>query len=134
MNEKADKPKHSANKADTKEQVSSDDEALVVCHALSATSRGNWIVDSGATCHMCNDKKLFTELSSLRRPQEITLGDGHVLEATAEGMVTLETLLPDRNSQKCNLKNVLYITTCLVCQKHQKQGSLPSSTTLGVKF
>ena len=108
-NEKADKPKHSASKADAKEQVSSDDEALVVSHALSATSRGSWIIDSGATCHMCNDKKLFRELSGLRRPQEVTLGDGHVLEATAEGTVTLEMLLPDGNSQKCALKNVLYV-------------------------
>ena len=58
---------------------------------------------------MCNDKKLFRELSGLRRPQEVTLGDGHVLEATAEGTVTLEMLLPDGNSQKCTLKNVLYV-------------------------
>ena len=72
-------------------------------HALSAISRENWIVDSGATCHMCNDKKLFREQHQLRRPQEVTLGDGHVLEATAEGSVTLEMLLPDGSSQKCNL-------------------------------
>ena len=58
---------------------------------------------------MCNEKELFRELSHLRKPQEVTLGDGHMLEATAEGSVTLEMLLPDGNSQKCTLKNVLYV-------------------------
>ena len=113
-NEKAVKPiaKHSASKATTNEQVSSstsDDEALVIGHALSATSRGNWIVDSGATCHMCNDKELFKGLSPLRKPQEVTLGDGRVLGATAKGTVTLEMLFPDGSSQRCNLQNVLYV-------------------------
>ena len=130
----ADKPKHSANKVDTKEQVSSDDKALVVCNTLSVTSRRNWIVDSGDTCHMCNDKKLFTELRSLRKPQEITLGDGHVLETTAEGIITLETLFPDGNSQKCNLKNVLYVPkfsyNLLSVSKASEAGSTPILTAL----
>ncbi len=57
----AGKPKHAANAAE-KEQVpnlTSDDEAIIVfSHALSATSKDNWIIDSGATCHMCNNEKL----------------------------------------------------------------------------
>ena len=58
------KMKHKANSATSghkndSNSSSDDDDALVVCHALSAGSKGNWIVDSGATCHMCNDEKLF---------------------------------------------------------------------------
>ena len=71
-NEEASKPKHSARNAAAKEQVSSstsDDEAMVVNHALAAThSSENWIVDSGATCHMCNDKTIFRELRNLSEP------------------------------------------------------------------
>lgn len=108
--EKTGKPMYSANKAATNEYESSDNEVMVVSHALSATtSRGNWIIDSGATCHMCNDKKLFRELDSLRRPQEVTLGDGHVLEATSEGTVPLQMLLPDGSTKRCNLQNVLFV-------------------------
>ena len=107
MNGKFYKSKHLASKAATREQVSSstsDDEALVTIHSLSATLRGNWIIDSGATCHMCNEKELFRELSH-----------GHVLEATAKGSVTLEMFLPNGGSQKCTLKNVQSSpTTCLV--------------------
>ena len=32
-------------------------------------------------------QKTFQELNTLRKPQEVTLGDGHVLEATTEGTV-----------------------------------------------
>lgn len=108
-NEKRDKTKHSASKAATKYSSSSDDEAMLVSHALMATSRGNWIIDSGATCHMCNQKDLFRELNHLTRPQEVSLGDGHVLEATDTGTVILEMLLPDGSSKKCKLKDVLYV-------------------------
>ena len=37
-------------------------ESLVVEHeALSAGFASNWIVDSGATCHMCNSRSLFVK-------------------------------------------------------------------------
>ena len=101
-----------ASTAEAKKPSSSSDsegEALVTTHALTVSSRGNWIVDSGATCHMCNDRSLFSELRSLEAPQEVTLGDGHVLQATAQGTVTLETLLPDGSCKKCRLENVLLL-------------------------
>ena len=108
-NEKPGKTKHVASNAATKESSSSDDEVMLVSHAFSAMSRGKWIVDSGATCHMCNDKEQFGKLNRLRRPQEVSLGDGHVLEATGTGTVTLEMLLPDGSSQRCKLKDVLFV-------------------------
>lgn len=58
---------------------------------------------------MCKDKSFFSELRMLKDVQEVSLGDGHVLEATAEGTVPLEMLLPDGSKQKCSLKNVLLI-------------------------
>ena len=44
---------------------------------------------------MCN-KTMFRELRNLSEPQQISLGDGHVLQA-----IGLEMLLPDGSSQKC---------------------------------
>ncbi len=35
---------------------------------------GRWIVDSGATCHMCNDESQFIELKQLETIQEVRLG------------------------------------------------------------
>ncbi len=45
--------------AEGKEGSESDREALVTTQALASTSSGGWIVDSGATCHMCKDEGLF---------------------------------------------------------------------------
>ena len=102
------KKREEANTAETHESRS-DGEALVTTHALASVSRGSWIVDSGATCHMCNDEAFFVEQKQLKTPQEVTLGDGRSLKGTAEGTVKLETLLPDGGTRMCRLDNVLFV-------------------------
>ena len=104
------KANHGANPAEKKEK-SGDEEVLVTTQSLatSTVSRCDWIVDSGATCHMSDDKAQFVDLRPLPTSQEVTLGDGHTLEATAEGTVLLETLLPDGSTKECRLKNVLFV-------------------------
>ena len=92
-----------------KKEPPSDGEAVVTIHALAATSRESWIVDSGATCHMCNDRSLLVNLRPLSIPQEVTLGDGSSLEGPAEGTVKLDAILPSGNTQKCSLENVLFV-------------------------
>ena len=57
------------------------DEPFVVDHVFTVTSKDNLIIDSGATCHMCNDEVLFSDWNVLKKPQEVSLGDSHVLEA-----------------------------------------------------
>ena len=98
---------------------------LVACHALSAGAGryDSWIVDSGATCHMCNDKRLFVELHNLDKPQEVALRDGHDVEAIGRGVVVLETKLPSGRTRKCKLHEMLYMclschTTYSACQRH----------------
>lgn len=90
----------------------SDSEAgLVTRHALttSAGRQDGWIVDSGATCHMSNDRRLFVELRDLEKPLEVTLGDGHDLNAIGRGVVVLQTKLPSGRTKKCKLHDVLYV-------------------------
>lgn len=108
------KPKAQANKATARKpeddsSSNSDCSALVVSHALSANATSNWIVDSGATCHMCNDKTLFSNLESLDKPQEVSLGDGHTSKATAQGVILLEMKLPGGKTRECKLVDVLYV-------------------------
>ena len=66
-------------------------------------------MDSGATCHMCNNEAFFVEQKQLKTPQEVTLGDGRSLKGTAEGTVKLETLLPDGGTRMCRMDNVLFV-------------------------
>ena len=66
---------------------------LVVQHALSANSgfHDRWILDSGATCHMCNSEGQFVSLQALESPLMVTLGDGHTLQVVGRGDVILRS-------------------------------------------
>ena len=39
--------------------------------AMSAGLTSNWIGDSGATCHMGNDRSMFVEYQNFKRPEKI---------------------------------------------------------------
>ena len=105
--------KERANKATTSDVYSSDvdtdSDALVVCHALAVSNTNNWIVDSGATCDMCSDSKLFETLQNLKQPIEVSIGDGRTLQATGKGNISLEMKLPSDISKRCNLQDVLLV-------------------------
>ena len=57
------KPKYVATQLNRAATIQHSDGAMVVSHSLSATSKKNCIIDSGATCHKCNDKQFFRELA-----------------------------------------------------------------------
>ena len=88
--------KHKANNAAESRQAEnssdSDEVGLMINHAFSSlTKKENaWIIDSGATCHMCNDTSLFVELYNWEKSEEVTLGDGHVVKANGRGVVKIE--------------------------------------------
>ena len=66
-----------------------------------------WIIDSGATHHMCYEKGVFTLLTPLDVPKRIILGNGHVTQATHVGCVKLE-LQTGRTTRTGELTNVLF--------------------------
>ena len=96
-------------------EVESDSEnevGLIVQHALSTgvnrSPETSWIVDSGATCHICNSQNYFVELQILQKPIDITLGDGHILQATGRGTVVL-MMRTGQLTRKCKLQDVLLV-------------------------
>ena len=104
--------KHGVNKTETKNEESSDsDIGLIVTHALSvgdASTSGNWVVDSGATCHICNDRDQFDDLSELEKPIDVTFGDGFTLKA--------ETRHCEDKDQVTKWKEQkVYISRCALC-------------------
>ena len=77
---------------------------LVVNHALSAeniSSRKYWIVEPGATSHICKNRKQFVHLYPLKHSIEIKLGDGRILLATAQRDVSLRMKYGNNKSCKC---------------------------------
>ena len=81
---------------------------LVTEYALSVNRRSNWVVDSGATCHMCNNEELFDQIIGLEMPQEITMADGHSVQGTGRGDVILRMSVPNGKIGKCKLSDILY--------------------------
>ena len=63
------------DKHQNRKQPSSQD-AMLITHALVAKSINDWIVDSGVTCHMCNDQTVFSKMEELVSSDKVTLGDG----------------------------------------------------------
>ena len=57
---------------------------------------------------MCCDEKLFSELHP-EKETDVTLGDGHTLQATGQGTVPLVMNLPDGSSSTCCLLEVLFV-------------------------
>lgn len=68
-----------------------------------------WVIDSGASRHMCNNSDLFSDTVFFDTPQKVILGDNHTIYATAKGTVLLEMQLPNNNVRSCHLYNVLYV-------------------------
>ena len=77
--------------ADNENSSDSESTGLVVQHALSASSNGRdqWILDSGATCHRCNDAATFSDLRPLSISLNVALGDGRNIQAVGQGNVVL---------------------------------------------
>ena len=83
---------------------------LVVEHALTASQTlTNWIVDSGATCHICYEEDLFIDITELEEPQKITIGDGYSVEAVGKRTVELFMKISDDEIKRCRLSEVLYV-------------------------
>ncbi|KAF2348506.1 Zinc finger CCHC-type [Trinorchestia longiramus] len=55
----------------------------------------SWIVDSGATQHMCNKQSEFSSYSDLSSPVRVEIGDGKALKGIGDGDVRLKITLPN---------------------------------------
>ena len=87
-------------------------EGLIVCNTLSvddSPQSTNWVIDSGATCHICNNEKLYYKLKKLATAQEVTLGDGRALKAVGYEDIMLKTRLPIGKVKKFRLRHVLLV-------------------------
>ena len=87
---------------------------VAVNKALASTPSGlkkkTWLVDSGSSKHMCNNKKSFTSLRKLKRPEMVEVGDGHIVMTEYEGTVIRKMRIDGKvRPRKVKLNNVLYV-------------------------
>ena len=89
-----------------------DCEALIVINnALSVvpeSSKNKWIIDSGASKHMCNDRTMFTRLKDVKQPQMVKVGNGYPVRVKGIGNIKLTTNTK-KGGKKCVLKKVLFV-------------------------
>ena len=83
-----------------------DDEALAVSHAMVVGSSDSWIMDSGATSHMCTAKEWFSDYDVLQKPGRVS---GRVLKVVGCGKVRLLMRLPGDKVKRCVLHDVLHV-------------------------
>jgi hypothetical protein len=64
---------------------SAEDTCLSVseCHLTSSNKRNTWCLDSGATSHLCNDERAFSEMKS--EPGKLNLANNCSTNITAQG-------------------------------------------------
>ena len=89
----------------------SESTGLMAQHALSTESNthNQWIIDSGATCHMCNEETSFSNYQTLDTPLNVIVGDGRNLQAIGCGDIVLKMNLPHGKMEKCTLLDVLLV-------------------------
>ena len=95
--------------------VSSNDNEGIILLASSVSAlnicvnRNDFVIDSGATNHMCFDKSLFKNISNIDENISVKVGDGSSLPVEGKGDVRINIKLPTKRVIKCHLKNVLYV-------------------------
>lgn len=85
---------------------------VVSVHALAADNKDEtqkWIIDSGATCHICGNGAMFDSMEDLNVPQIVTLGDGRNIQATKQGTIGVMLKQPDGSHRHATLHSVLYV-------------------------
>ena len=94
----------------------------MINHAFSSlTKKENaWIINSGATCHMCNDASFFVKLYNWEKLEDVALGDWHVVKGNGREVVKTKMSVQRVRSEKlcptrCSLcpKLVLHFSKCL---------------------
>lgn len=84
------------------------DQELSFNVSLNGQLGDKWVSDSGASSHMANNKAWFSELTEMKNPRHVTVGDGRKLKVAAIGTVRLEAYVGEK---WCiiNIKGVLYV-------------------------
>lgn len=76
--------------------------------AFDQKMEGVWVIDSGATQHICGSLEIMSEVRPLDPPEVITVTGDSTVEATHEGRVQLSCLVGDVTSS-VTLEDVRYV-------------------------
>lgn len=103
------RPQHKAKPAEMISSESESEGAGVFAASTGSTKMMRWLIDSGASSHMTQRKELLADYRDLDKPEKVSLGDGHTVEAVGIGSVHLNMLFKVSEPKKCVMYRVLYV-------------------------
>jgi transposase InsO family protein len=118
--------KHQANTADVQYYAHTvTTKASAACDMDLPAPRPRFLLDSGASTHMCNDRTLLRQIRPLKATSTITFGGGHSVLAKEEGDILFNLVLQGKKTTIL-LRDVLYVPTMnnnlISMMKWSKQG------------
>ncbi|KAF2347164.1 Zinc finger CCHC-type [Trinorchestia longiramus] len=103
-----------ANKAvDARSSSTGETMMFTSAFAIGNVDCNSWIVDSGATQHMCNKQSEFSSYSDLSSPVRVEIGDGRALKGIGVGEVRLKITLPNMQINLMFLERSAYTKALL---------------------
>ena len=93
-------------KSDKKVKIDEDDNHLFHISSKHINAKKAWILDSGATNHMCCDKAMFKVLEPYK--SVVQVGDGRKLQVKGIGTVECEIIIKN-NKKKLTISETLYL-------------------------
>ena len=100
------KPKHNAKPA---AEESPDEEKAFGASSDLTTTPEKWIIDSGASSHMTQNKKFLVDYEEFKEPQKISLGDGRTVEALGRGNVHFSTTFKMSDPKSVVMRGALFV-------------------------
>eukprot|EP00877_Chromochloris_zofingiensis_P014662 jgi/Chrzof1/944/Cz01g34200.t1 len=91
------------------------------CNTSISLSSGTWVLDSGASRHVCKERSLMQNMQQLNQPVYITYGNGSTGVAQTMGEVVL--------NDRIRLRNVLFDPTAV-----GNLLSIPTAAACGAQF
>ncbi|KAF5282306.1 hypothetical protein FQR65_LT14360 [Abscondita terminalis] len=64
-----------------------------VGNALNEKNKDDWIIDTGASDHMCNNRNIFTDFETFSETVNVNIGNGEKVSVLGKGTVEIECLV-----------------------------------------
>lgn len=82
---------------------------LFMARSRPDTSISEWVVDSGASAHMCCQRPWFVSFQKLNPTQPVIIGDGRSILATGKGRIEVTMHLDNGRASPTILRDVYYV-------------------------
>lgn len=100
------KKNENKNKSDDESEVEAN---YVLCINEVKSKMDSWIIDSGSTRHICNNKNSFTTMTKLKSKVRLTLPDGKMIESFEEGTCVIKSIDKNGSTVKQTITKVLFV-------------------------